>query len=158
MANSDTNFGDFVDQVGLGSPWYDPTAPAVSIIILNLNKSGLTRQCLREVWRYTEGHTYEIIVVDNGSKPEEFSKLADTPGLFKLIRLPVNRYFGEGNNIGVEASRGRYLVFLNNDAFVSKGWLEPLISTFGNEPNVGGVGPRMVYPDGRLQEAGAFRR
>ena len=156
MSNSDADSADFVDEVGLGSAWYDPTAAAVSIIILNLNKSALTLQCLRQVWRHTEGHTYEIIVVDNGSKPEEFSKLADTPGLFKLIRLPVNRYFGEGNNIGVEASRGRYLVFLNNDAFVSKGWLEPLISTFENEPNVGGVGPRMVYPDGRLQEAGAF--
>ena len=156
MSNSDADSADFVDEVGLGSAWYDPTAAAVSIIILNLNKSALTLQCLRQVWRHTEGHTYEIIVVDNGSKPEEFSKLADTPGLFKLIRLPVNRYFGEGNNIGVEASRGRYLVFLNNDAFVSKGWLEPLISTFENEPNAGGVGPRMVYPDGRLQEAGAF--
>ena len=70
--------------------------------------------------------------------------------------LPVNRYFGEGNNIGVEASRGRYLVFLNNDAFVTPNWLEPLIAVLENQLAAGGVGPKLLYPDGRLQEAGGF--
>ena len=145
----------FADQTGLGSSWYDPAAPEVSIIILNFNKSDLTRDCLRYIWANTQGRCYEIIVVDNGSDHHEFSKLAEFSGHFSLIRLPTNRFYGEGNNIGVEASKGKYIVFLNNDAFVTDNWLEPLISVLENEDNAGGVGPKMLYPDGRLQEAGA---
>src|SRR5215211_2765815 len=99
--------------------WYDASSPEVSIIILNFNKSHLTAQCLRHIWAYTRGKRYEVVVVDNGSTAAEFFKLSEFPGEFHLLRLPVNRFFGEGNNIGVEASRGRYIVFLNNDAFVT---------------------------------------
>jgi GT2 family glycosyltransferase len=129
--------------------------PDVSIIVVNFNKSDLTRDCLRHVWACTHGRRYEIIVVDNGSSTAEFEKLASFPGEFHLIRLPVNRFFGEGNNIGVEASRGRYVVFLNNDAFVTDNWLEPLIDILEHQSDAGGVGPKFLYPDGRLQEAGA---
>lgn len=145
-----------VDQSGLGSIWYDDVAPQVSIVILNLNKSALTIECLQHLWRHTTGHTYEIVVVDNGSTDTEFAYLADYAGLFRLVRLKKNRYFGEGNNIGVEASKGKYIVFLNNDAFVTESWLEPLIEILELVPGAGGVGPKFLYPDGRLQEAGAF--
>jgi O-antigen biosynthesis protein len=138
------------------SVWYDGTTPEVSIVILNFNKSELTQKCLYDIWANTHGRRYETIVVDNGSTPREFRKLAEFPGQFNLIRLPKNRFYGEGNNIGVEASRGRYIVFLNNDAFVTNGWLEPLVSVLEHEENAGGVGPKLLYPDGRLQEAGAF--
>jgi GT2 family glycosyltransferase/glycosyltransferase involved in cell wall biosynthesis len=137
---------------------YDATSPEVSIIILNLNKSNLTATCLRKLWAMTTGRRYEIIVVDNGSDPDEFHLLERIYGDFQLVRLPVNRYFGEGNNIGVEASRGKYIVFLNNDAFVTENWLEPLIDTLEHEPQAGGAGPKFLYMDGRLQEAGAFVR
>jgi GT2 family glycosyltransferase len=134
---------------------YSRQNPDVSIIVVNFDKSDLTRDCLRHIWAHTHDRRYEIIVVDNGSSPAEFEKLASFPGEFHLIRLPVNRFFGEGNNIGVEASRGRYLVFLNNDAFVTDNWLSPLIDTLENQSDAGGVGPKFLYPDGRIQEAGA---
>ncbi len=127
----------------------------VSIIVVNFNKSDLTRDCLRHIWAHTHDRRYEIIVVDNGSSTVEFEKLASFPGEFHLIRLPVNRFFGEGNNIGVEASCGRYVVFLNNDAFVTDHWLAPLIDILENQSDAGGVGPKFLYPDGRVQEAGA---
>jgi GT2 family glycosyltransferase len=129
--------------------------PEVSIIVINFNKSELTRNCLRCIWTHTHDRRYEVIVVDNGSCPAEFEKLASFPGEFHLIRLPVNRFFGEGNNIGVQASRGRYVVLLNNDAFVTNNWLEPLINVLENRSDAGGVGAKFLYPDGRLQEAGA---
>lgn len=136
--------------------WYDEEKPEVSIVILNYNKSELTQECLRRLWAHTYGRRYEIIVVDNGSTPEEFQKLASFPGSFHLVRLNVNRYFGEGNNIGVEASHGKYVIFLNNDAFVLDHWLGPLISVLESQPRAGGVGPTFRYLDGRMQEAGAF--
>src|SRR4051794_31912819 len=109
--------------------YYDPVAPEVSIIILNFNKSELTATCLRHIWTHTTGRRYEVVVVDNGSDADEFCKLDDIAGEFQLVALPINRFFGEGNNIGVEYSNGKYVLFLNNDAFVTEGWLEPLIDT-----------------------------
>ncbi len=136
--------------------WYDRENPDVSIVILNLNKADLTAECLSHLWRHTAGRRYEIVVVDNGSSHDEFRKLAAVRGPMHLVRLDENRYFGEGNNIGFARSRGRFVVFLNNDAFVTQGWLAPLIDLLETRPDAGGVGPRFVYPDHRLQEAGAF--
>ena len=136
--------------------WYDAKSPEVSIIVLNLNKADLTSECLNYITANTTSYRYEIVVVDNGSNSREAKKLSELDCEFKLIRLPVNRYIVEANNIGVEASKGRYIVFLNNDAFVSPNWLEPLIAVLKNQLAAGGVGPKFLYPDGRLQEAGAF--
>ena len=140
--------------VKCSSNWYDAKSPEVSIIVLNFNKSDLTRECLNHIVANTTGRRYEIVIVDNGSDPAETQNLSGLDFEFKLVMLPVNRYFGEGNNIGVEASRGRYLVFLNNDAFATPNWLEPLIAVLENQLAAGGVGPKLLYPDGRLQEAG----
>lgn len=141
--------------------WYSEDNPDLSIIILNWNKSALTKRCLRALWEHTAGLFYEIVVVDNGSRSAEAERLAAMLAAvggarFRLIRLQVNRFFGEGNNIGVEQARGRYIVFLNNDAFATPGWLEPLVETLEQDAGVGAVGPKFVFPDGRLQEAGAL--
>jgi GT2 family glycosyltransferase len=130
-------------------------SPNVSIVVVNFNKSDLTRDCLRHIWAHTHKVHYEVIVVDNGSSIAEFEKLATFPGEFHLIRLPVNRFFGEGTNIGVEASRGRYVVCLNNDAFVGDNWLQPLIEILENRLDAGGVGAKLLSLDGSVQEAGA---
>lgn len=138
------------------SAWYDDVSPDVSIVVVNFNKGALTARCLDHLWRNTGGRRYEIIVVDNGSSEPELRILADLPGRFQLLPLPANHFFGEGNNIGVQAARGKYIVLLNNDAFVTADWLVPLITVMEQEPLAGGVGPQFRYPDGKLQEAGAF--
>ena len=74
----------------------------------------------------------------------------------RIIALGSNRYFGEANNIAAEQARGEYLFFLNNDAFVHEGWLQPLLDIFDRLPNAGAAGSRLVFPDGTLQEAGAL--
>jgi len=136
--------------------WYDPLAPEVSIVVLNWNRSDMTVLCLQNLWQRTTGHRYEIIVVDNGSCPEDFAFLRGNVTMARIISLETNRYFGEANNIGVEAARGRYVCLLNNDAFVHEDWLVPLVSLLEAHPEAGAVGPRFLYPDGRLQEAGAL--
>jgi GT2 family glycosyltransferase/glycosyltransferase involved in cell wall biosynthesis len=140
----------------LAKVWCRDDAPLVSIIILNFNKSHLTAECLRAVWRYTEGYPYEIVVVDNGSDAEDFAALTAVSGPFRLLRLQTNRYFGEGNNIGAESARGDLLCFMNNDVIVTPHWLEPLMQVHERHPDCGAVGPKFVYPDGSLQEAGAL--
>ena len=138
------------------NPWHDTAAPDVSVIILNWNRSAMTVACARYLLRHTHGYRFEIIIVDNGSRPEEIALLQGSGLPGRIIALGSNRYFGEANNIAAEQARGQYLAFLNNDAFVHEGWLEPLVAVFDRLPNVGAVGSRLLYPDGRLQEAGAL--
>jgi O-antigen biosynthesis protein len=142
-------------SVSTAEKWYDEATPEISIIILNWNKSALTIRCLQHVWAHTSGYRYEIMVVDNGSDPEDFAALQGLPGRFRLLRLGVNRFYGEGNNLGAQYANGEFLVFLNNDAFVTPGWLEPLKAAFDIQDDAGAAGAKLVYPDGRLQEAGA---
>lgn len=136
--------------------WYDDATPVVSIVILNFNKADLTLQCLASLWEHTIGYKYEIIVVDNGSAADDFATLAEHHGRSSLIRLEANRFFGEGNNIGAEQARGEFLIFMNNDVTVTADWLRPLMQPFDEHEDCGATGPKFVYPDGRLQEAGAL--
>jgi len=129
-------------------------APLVSIIILNWNKSSMTLVSLFDVLSTIGDSQVEVTVVDNGSDPQEFLKLNSVRGNHKLIRLPVNQYFGEGNNVGAESSNGKILIFLNNDVFVTRNWLLPLIEPLLTDSSVGMVGPLFTYPSGAIQEAG----
>ena len=130
--------------------------PLVSVIVLNLNKSALTIECVLELLDDEDPIPHEIIVVDNGSHSDEFARLTEwLPTSVRLVRLMTNRFFGEGNNIGAEAARGKYLLFLNNDAFVGRKTISRLVDVFARFPDVGAVGPKFVYPDGSIQEAGA---
>lgn len=135
--------------------WYDAEHPEISVIVLNWNKSTLTAQCLHEIWKHTDRVRYEIVVLDNGSRLEDLPGLVGLPGPFRLIRLHTNRMFGEGNNIAAEAAKGKFLLFLNNDCFVTPGWLGPLVKAV-RQPLVAAAGPMFVYPDGKLQECGSF--
>jgi GT2 family glycosyltransferase/glycosyltransferase involved in cell wall biosynthesis len=131
-------------------------APEISIIILNLNKAYLTMQCLITLWMHTAEARYEIIVVDNGSTASEQEILRALKGPFRIVQLSSNRYYGEANNIGAEAACGDLLLFMNNDVVVTPGWLAPLVRALREKPDCGAAGPKFVFPDGRLQEAGGY--
>jgi GT2 family glycosyltransferase/glycosyltransferase involved in cell wall biosynthesis len=135
--------------------WCTHESPVVSIIIVNWNAAELTARSVRHLWQVTTGTRYEILLVDNGSAPREAAQLAKLASCVRVLALGVNRYFGEANNIAAERAAGAYLCFLNNDAFPREGWLDPLLEALRADPAVGAAGPKFLFPDGRLQEAGA---
>jgi GT2 family glycosyltransferase len=135
--------------------WCVADAPEVSIVVVNWNAAEMTRACIRHIWAHTTGVTYEIIVVDNSDASDELDVLRGPGGGLRVLQLGINRYFGEANNIGVEAARGRFICLLNNDVFVSPGWLEALLGGLRATPEAGAVGPVFMFPDGSIQEAGA---
>jgi GT2 family glycosyltransferase len=126
-----------------------------SIVIPVLNHPKLTRACLASVIERTPAGTYEIIVVDNASDDETRRLLAEVDSL-RVIRNDVNAGFVEACNQGAGAAQGEFILFLNNDTIVLPGWLDALRSTFDTHESVGAVGPMLLYPDGRLQEAGVI--
>jgi GT2 family glycosyltransferase/glycosyltransferase involved in cell wall biosynthesis len=130
--------------------------PEVSIIILNFNKPGITLAAVLAILQAKTDLTYEIIVLDNGSSNEAAQTLSNLKLPVRLIRLFANRYFGEGNNIAAEQALADKLLFLNNDAFIEDHTLDLLKNALDSSPKIGAVGPVFRYPDGALQEAGAF--
>ena len=149
------------DETGmLAQENHGGSSPAVSIVIINWNKSALTLDCLRSIAEHTRSVPYEVIVVDNGSAADEIEILkqgcADKP--VNLIWLRHNRSFGEANNIGVEAASAKYVLLVNNDVTFTQSHLETLLRALQSGFRAGAVGPRFVYPDGRLQEAGGYVR
>jgi GT2 family glycosyltransferase len=126
----------------------------ISVVVLNYRRLETTLKCLDSLSEAPSELIKEIIVVDNGSDPESVAALESrTDALVRVLALGINRYFGEGNNIGAEAARGEFVVFLNN-ALVQPGWIESLTSALRDDPSIAAVGPLFLYPDGRIQEVG----
>lgn len=132
-----------------------PERPAASIIIPAYNQLAHTLACLRSLAESGDATAFEVIVVDDQSSDETPRTLAGIAGL-RWHRNERNLGFIGACNAGSVLARGEFLVFLNNDTLVRPGWLDALIGTFASQPRAGLVGAKLIYPDGRLQEAGGL--
>jgi GT2 family glycosyltransferase/glycosyltransferase involved in cell wall biosynthesis len=130
---------------------------SVSVVVVGTNDFDLTSKSVESVLTHTDKDV-EVILVDNGSESGVLENLFDKYRNTRVSILSVgaNRSFGEGSNIGAESATGEILVFLDNHVMVTKNWLEPLVQELQANPNVGAVGPKFLYPDGSIREAGAF--
>ena len=129
-------------------------APRVSIIIPVYNDYRMTVSCLASVHRYTEGVDYEVIIGDDCSTDLTTSIAERMRGVI-VSRTPENQRFLRNCNLAASRARGEFLVFLNNDTHVTEGWLNHLLAPFV-DITVGVTGPKLLFGDGRLQEAGGI--
>src|SRR5215471_2086366 len=127
----------------------------VSIVIPVFDQLRFTQACLASLQEHEGAERFEVIVVDDCSTEETSESLRQIPGIVYL-RNETNSGFIASCNRGAEKARAQYLVFLNNDTLVRDGWLKALVDTFSEDPRAGIVGSKLIYPDGRLQEAGGI--
>jgi len=132
------------------------TRPDVTIVIPVFDKLELTRVCLASLVREPVEHSFEVVVVDNGSTDGTAAWLAEAEaaGTLRALINSQNTGFAAACNQGASAARGRHLLFLNNDTEVTAGWLDPLVDTLDRDAQVHAVGARLLYPDGTIQHAG----
>jgi len=130
-----------------------------SIVIPVFNKVELTQQCLIRLARVTEDVSYEILVVDNNSTDGTGELLKSLGGDVQVIRNNENLGFAKACNQGARATRGKYIVFLNNDTIPQDGWLSALVQEANLSDDSAVVGSKLLYPDNTIQHAGvAFSR
>jgi len=129
--------------------------PLVSVIIPVYGKLEYTLACLRSIARHAPNAPCEVIVVDDRSPDDSAARLEQVGGL-RLLRNERNVGFVGSCNAGAAKARGQFLLFLNNDTQVMPNWLDGLLCCFSDREDCGIAGSRLVYPDGRLQEAGGL--
>jgi GT2 family glycosyltransferase len=129
--------------------------PLVSVITVNFNGSEDTLELIESLTRISYPNI-EIIVIDNHSE-------ADNPGIIKerfpsvvLYESNINMGFAGGNNLGLMRARGEYILLLNNDTIVDKGFLEPLVRKMESDPGIGAVCSKIRFYSDRslIQFAG----
>ena len=118
--------------------------PLVSIITVNYNQSKVTIDLLKSIREITYPNV-EIIVVDNASPNDNPELLKEEFPEIQLIKSKKNLGFAGGNNIGVRASKGEYLMFINNDTEVPKYFLEPLVDLLEKDTSIGMVSPKIKF-------------
>ena len=128
------------------------TQPDLSVVILNWNARDYLVAALASLTAQEWQHAIEVIVVDNASHLDD--SVATVRRDFSSVQLIANTMnvgFSAGNNIGLRAARGRYILFLNPDTVVHPGALDTLIDWMDAHPQVGACGPKLLNPDGSLQ-------
>lgn len=129
--------------------------PKVSIVIPVYNEFQYTYDCIRTLAQNIKNVSYEIIVGDDEST-DDTKKIKK---FIKNIKVNINHTdhgFLMNCNRAAELAEGEYIVFLNNDTLVMENWLESLVELIESDETIGMVGSKLIYPDGRLQEAGGI--
>ncbi|MCC6720318.1 MAG: glycoside hydrolase family 99-like domain-containing protein [Acetobacteraceae bacterium] len=129
--------------------------PRVSILIPVYNELDVTVECLLALLQSMPEASFEVVVADDCSTDPEVKRLADVPNLV-YRRQAVNAGFIGNCNDAFAACRGEYVLLLNNDTQVMPGAIDLLVAAMDADPAIGAAGPKLIYPDGRVQEAGCI--
>jgi len=129
--------------------------PLVSIVIPTRDKRELLQTTIESIWARTDYDRYEIIVIDNqSSDPDAVRYLKSLSPRCQVHQWKERFNYSALNNFGVRHARGEQLLFLNNDVEVIRpDWLTAMLE-HAQRPDVGAVGARLLYGDGRIQHAG----
>jgi GT2 family glycosyltransferase len=129
-----------------------------SVIIVNYNGCRFLEDCLRAVLDQELGEPFEVTLVDNGSTDNSVAYVRRAFPTVGVIEARRNLGFAGGNNLGIGAARGRYIVLLNNDTQVRAGWLKALVAAAEQNPGAGAIAAKLLFvdPANTIQNAGSL--
>ncbi|GAA3588520.1 hypothetical protein GCM10022198_10160 [Klugiella xanthotipulae] len=154
LSTPDTGGG--VDWIEQRETLAERTVGLTSLLIPTYEDWEMTQRAVEAVLA-DESVPTEVVIIDNGSRPAVSRTLWELFGAEPrcvLRREPSNRNFAGGSNIAFAESSGDRVVFLNNDTEARAGWLASLRAALDGRPDILGVQPRLLYPDGSLQAVG----
>lgn len=129
--------------------------PLVSVVVTVHEDAELTERCLRALARAGGDVPFEVIVVDDGDDPA-VARLLDAAHGTRIVRAGPGLGYLRSANRGALAARGTHIVQLNNDTEPQPGWLDALVGRLDADERTGVVVAKLLFPDGRLQEAGSI--
>ena len=130
-------------------------SPVVSIIIPVFNNYEITMACLLSIAVAEDIVPFEVIIGDDNSTDRTL-KIEDDVRNLTVIRHSENIGFLNNCNATAKHAKGKFILFLNNDTTVTSGWLDSLVEIVKKSSKVGIVGSKLLFPDGKLQEAGGI--
>jgi len=129
----------------------------ITIVLVNYNTCHLLDELFASVVRATKGLSLQLIVIDNGSADGSVEYLKSSSYPYELIVNKENVGFGRANNQALPLARGRYVLLLNTDAFVSEETLTCTVAWMDEHPECGVLGVKLVGRDGKLQPSCRYR-
>ena len=146
---------DEINRLGARTVGKRSAKVAVSIVIPVYGELSYTLNCLHALLTHVSRFSFEIIVADDASPDDSYTYLKEVKAV-RCLQSDENKGFIDNCNAAVKATRGEFVVLLNNDTRICDGWLDELIDSFVRFPDAGLVGSKLYYPDGSLQEAGGI--
>ena len=128
-----------------------PAGKLLSVIIVSFNTRDVTRECLNRVLAYGSGIDMEVIVVDNNSTDDSAEMVATEFPQVTLLTCEKNLGFAGGNNVGIRAAAGRFLLLLNSDAYLFPDTLSTTLQAMAEHPKWGILGVKLVGTDDKMQ-------
>ncbi|AWW27116.1 glycosyltransferase family 2 protein [Acetobacterium carbinolicum] len=126
----------------------------LSIIIVNYKTEELTSNCIDSIIKSnTKGLSYEIILVDNASEDGSVEAIKMRFPEVEVIENHENLGFSKANNIGMEVSKGEFLLLLNSDTIVELNTLKGAIAFISDHKHIGALGCKILLPSGKLDPA-----
>jgi GT2 family glycosyltransferase len=125
----------------------------LSIVIANYNGKGLLRDCLNSIYAHPPSREYEVVVVDDCSRDGSQQMVQRNFPQVLLLSNAKNSGFSYASNRGIEISRGKYVLLLNNDTLVMEGSLDSIIQFMDENPQVDVCGCKLLTADGTLHRS-----
>ncbi|MBI3252500.1 MAG: glycosyltransferase family 2 protein [Candidatus Omnitrophica bacterium] len=123
----------------------------LSIIIVNFETPDYTLECIRSLYKNSPHCAFEVIVIDNGSKDDSLGRLRREAPQVLCIETGANLGFSQANNLGINNARGNFVLLLNSDTKILDNILDKMLEYLMASPEVGAMGPRQLYGNGKLQ-------
>ena len=125
----------------------------LSIVILCWNDLKVISDCVQSIFAGTHSVDFEVIISDNGSTDGSAEFIARQYPTVRIIENRANLGFARGNNVGIAASRGEYVLILNPDTIIHDGALDKWVEFADRHPEAGAFGCRVLNPDGSYQQS-----